>query len=69
MKYNKLSDIPYLEEQAKLVGIYAALYTKFRRGDKISDEARAALKDMNRILINSGIESEATKWVSENLED
>ena len=28
-----------LEGQAKLVGIYAALYTKFRRGDKISDEA------------------------------
>ena len=68
-KYNKLSDIPYLEGQAKLVGIYAALYTKFRRGDKMSDEARAALKDMNRILINSGIESEATKWVSENLQD
>ena len=68
-KYNKLSDIPYLEGQAELVGVYASLYTKFRRGDKMSDEARAALKEMNRILINSGIESEATKWVSENLQD
>ncbi|WP_253687454.1 MULTISPECIES: RHS repeat-associated core domain-containing protein [unclassified Treponema] len=68
-KYNKLSDIPYLEGQAQLVGIYAALYTKFRRGDKMSDKDRAALKDMNRILINSGITSEATKWVSENLQD
>ncbi|WP_305880038.1 RHS repeat domain-containing protein [Treponema sp. OMZ 787] len=68
-KYNKLSDIPYLEGQAQLVGIYAALYTKFRRGDKMSDKDRAALKDMNRILINSGITSEAIKWVSENLQD
>ena len=68
-KYNKLSDIPYLEGQAEMVGIYASLYTKFKRGNKMSDGDRVALKEMNCILINSGIDSEATKWVSENLQD
>ncbi len=62
---DKLSDIPYLETQAQFVGDFAELYYKIRyEGSSIGMKQ---LVKMNQIVENSGINSEVTKWIDENL--
>ena len=63
-RYNSLNDIYYLESQAQLVGKYAKLYYKAKNNLALTSTERTALIEMNRILINSGINSEASQWVS-----
>jgi len=66
--YNTTSDIPYLESQAQMIGQFGKLYHQARYGGGINTaKERNALIEMNRIILNSGIKSEATKWVSENI--
>ena len=60
-----LSDIPYLEAQAQFVGNFAELYYKIRYED--SSIGMKQLVKMNQIIENSGIYSEVTKWIDENL--
>ena len=61
-RYNSLNDIYYLESQAQLVGKYAKLYYKAKNNLALTSTEKNALIEMNRILINSGINSEATRW-------
>ena len=61
-RYNSLNDIYYLESQAQLVGKYAELYYKAKNNLALTSTEKNALIEMNRILINSGINSEATRW-------
>ncbi|MEM5948959.1 hypothetical protein WKV44_10470 [Spirochaetia bacterium 38H-sp] len=66
-EYNELSDMPYLESQAQMVGDFALLYYKARYGSGLSNAEQKVIREMSRILQNSGILSEAVTWVSENL--
>ena len=61
----KLSDITYLEAQAQFVGDFAELYYKIRYEGSLIGMKQ--LVKMNQIIENSGIYSEATKWIDENL--
>ena len=68
-KYNTLDDLPFLESQAQFVGDYAELYynARFNGGISYSDENK--LKEMSRIMKNSGYEeTEAVKWIESNIE-
>ena len=67
-QYSKLSDIPYYESQAQMVGDFAQLYSLAKKGFILSNEQNKALKESARILSNSGFESEAIKWVKENID-
>lgn len=66
-KYNSLSDMPYYESQAQMVGDFAELYYLGKKGYSLSEKQRDALKYSSRILSNSGFDSEAIKWVKENI--
>jgi hypothetical protein len=65
-QYSKLSDIPYYEAQAQMVGDFAELYSTAKSGGGLSDNQKTAIKDMANILNNSGFKSEAIQWVQEN---
>jgi RHS repeat-associated protein len=66
--YSKLSDMPYYESQAQMVGDFAELYSTAKGGGTLSPTQTKAIKDMARILSNSGFNTEAVKWVGENIE-
>lgn len=60
--------MPYYESQAQMVGTFAELYSKVKNGFTLPGAELKALKESARILSNSGFESEAIKWVIENIE-
>ena len=62
-KYNKLCDLPFLESQAEIVGIFAKYYYKDRYEGGISLDNHAYNKHIARILKNSGLNSTAIRWV------
>jgi hypothetical protein len=64
--YNSLKDMPFLESQAQMVGDFAELYSHAKAGNKLNDNQAKAIKQMAKILTNSGIRSEAIKWVDKN---
>ena len=64
-QYNSLSDFPYLESQAEMVGDFAYFYYQERYGIGIENEQKVNMKRMAEILKNSGYKSEAIKWVLE----
>ena len=64
-QYNTLSDFPYLESQAEMVGDFAYFYYQERYGIGIENEQKVNMKRMAEILKNSGYKSEAIKWVLE----
>jgi hypothetical protein len=66
-QYKTMYEMPYFESQARMVGDYAELYIKARKGISLSIEQINLLKEMNRILINTGFISQATNWVKENI--
>ena len=66
--YDTLSDIPYYEAQAQMVGDFAELYSSAKDGKYLTDKQKAALKEAARILSNSGFDSEAIKWVQTNID-
>lgn len=67
-QYKTLSDIPYYEAQAQMVGDFAELYSRAKNGEKLSENQINGLKNSAIILSNSGFKSEAIKWVNENIE-
>jgi hypothetical protein len=73
-----LDELEFLESQAELVGIFAAKYFYERyaqEGFYVDNNDRGILKNvdlrdfikMAKILKNSGIDTEATRWVLENI--
>ena len=68
-EYKTLSDLPFYEAQAHFVGDYAELYFKARFGNGIDSYNQYKLKQMARIMKNSGYEeTEAVKWIESNIE-
>lgn len=68
-EYKTLSDLPFYEAQAQFVGDYAELYFKARFGNGIDSYNQYKLKQMARIMKNSGYEeTEAVKWIESNIE-
>ncbi len=67
-QYSMLSDIPYYEAQAQMVGDFSELYSRAKNGEKLSDIQIRGLKNSAIILSNSGFNSEAIKWVKENID-
>jgi hypothetical protein len=65
-KHSSLSQLPYYESQAELVGKFASLYSRAKDGTVLNTYEKQSLKNMARIMSNSGIDSEATRWVKEN---
>jgi hypothetical protein len=64
----KLSDLPYYEAQAQLVGFFAQYYYKARHdGMPLKFQEEYEIKKMVQILKNSGFTTEATRWVDANL--
>ncbi|MBN1649335.1 MAG: RHS repeat-associated core domain-containing protein [Spirochaetales bacterium] len=66
-QYKTLNDMPYFESQAQMVGMFAQLYMMARNGEDLDDIDKTALMEMTRILVNTGLKSEATEWVSKNI--
>ena len=67
-KYNTLSDLPFLESQAQFVGDYAELYFEARFGNGIGTYTQYKLKQMARIMKNSGYEdTEAVRWIENDI--
>ena len=64
--YKTLSDFPYLESQAEMIGDFSKLYYDARYGKGIKESDIGLFKRMAEIIKNSGYNSEAVKWVSEN---
>ena len=64
-QYNTLSDFPYLESQAEMVGDFAFFYYQERYGIGVENNDKKRIKQMAKILKNSGYKSEAIKWVLE----
>ena len=62
-QYNKLSDFPFLEAQANMVGDFSLYYYKERYGSGMDPNLKDGFKQMAEIMKNSGIESEAVEWV------
>ena len=66
-QYNILSDFPYLESQASMVEQFSKLYYLSRhKGLNLDESQIQQMKKMAQILENSGIKSEATRWILEN---
>jgi RHS repeat-associated protein len=65
-QYSSLSDMPYYESQAQMVGDFAELYYDGRYGGGLTSDNKMKIKEMARILDASGIKTEATKWVQKN---
>lgn len=67
-KYKTLSDLPFYESQAQFVGDYAELYFDARFGGGLHTYNQYILKQMARIMKNSGYEeTEAVKWIESNI--
>lgn len=66
-KISSLSDLPYLEAQAQLVGDFAEFYydERYSSGVKYSWN-KQNMKKMAEIMKNSGYNTEAVNWVLEN---
>ena len=66
-KISSLSDLPYLEAQAQLVGDFAEFYydERYSNGVKYSWN-KQDMKKMAEIMKNSGYNTEAVNWVLEN---
>jgi len=62
----KLSDLPYYEAQAELVGHFAKYYYEARHMQKLPHFYGDRIIKMAQILENSGFITEATRWVYEN---
>jgi len=66
-QYNKLSDFINYEAQAQMAGDFADLYYQARYvGIDLSLDKKRQLKESVRIFENSGMVTEATKWIKEN---
>ena len=65
-QYNRLSDFPYLESQAQMVGDFSFFYYQERYGTGLGIADKINIKRMAEILKNSGYKSKAIKWVLEN---
>lgn len=65
--YNKLSDLPFLESQAKMVGNFAGLYYRARYGSGIIADEKETARKMAELLRASNYNSEAIRWVLQNL--
>ena len=67
-KYKTLSDLPFYESQAQFVGDYADLYYEARYDEGLNSYDQYILKQMARIMKNSGYEeTEAVKWIESNI--
>jgi hypothetical protein len=68
LRVNSLSDLPHYEAQASLVGDFAQHYYQARHNkEELFFNRRGTIKNMARILENSGFITEATRWVDANL--
>ena len=69
-KYNTLSDLPFYEAQAQLVGDFAELYYTARYGGGFdiytAPEKSTIIKEQARIMQKSNYNTEAVQWVLEN---
>ena len=68
LKYKRLSNLPYLESQASFIEDFSNDYYLYRYSNfKPIESQKNLLKKQARIMEASGIKSEATRWVLEDL--
>lgn len=68
LKYKRLSNLPYLESQASFIEDFSNDYYLYRYSNfKPIESQKNLLKKQAQIMEASGIKSEATRWVLEDL--